>query len=410
MGQPILLWSFLNLKNRKRHFISYFVIFLFPFYSHFAMTAPFILITLLVYGVYVIIKKRTNSSSFIIGVGALFISYIIANFITIENFLQNNAQTHRDLWKNNYPDIESTIRLIAETILNGQYHAASIFGLPILIIALYSIFKKTSKWKTIFHFIISIVLIAFYYSTYRYITVFFEDSLHLLTTFNFNRFTFFVPFIFYLLLLTFYSDKKINRVLLYSLTWVFCLGNIYFNSELKYSTAKLILPNQSTQLLPSYNSFFSPALFNEITAFIALPQEDYRVVSLGIHPSIAQYNGFYTLDSYQNIYPLEYKFKFRKIIQPELNKNNVLKEYFDNWGSRVYLFSSELQESCYVDCPKYFSETIQELNVDVISLKQMSCKYIFSSVKIINAEQIGLELENMFEDDQSFYQIFLYKI
>ncbi|MDQ0218917.1 hypothetical protein J2S21_002011 [Peribacillus cavernae] len=46
---------------------------------------------------------------------------------------------------------------------------------------------------------------------------------------------------------------------------------------------------------PSVNEFYAEKLFQNIKEHIAQPQEDYRVVSIGIHPAIAQYNGFYTI-------------------------------------------------------------------------------------------------------------------
>ena len=70
-----------------------------------------------------------------------------------------------------------------------------------------------------------------------------------------------------------------------------------------------------------------------------MPVEDYRVASIGIHPAIAQYNGFYTLDTYNNFYPLSYKHEFRKIIEKELEKNKKIRNYFDAWGGRCYFFT-----------------------------------------------------------------------
>ena len=51
---------------------------------------------------------------------------------------------------------------------------------------------------------------------------------------------------------------------------------------------------------------------------------------------IAIMNNINTIDGYHNIYPLKYKFQFRKIIQKELENNSGLKKYYDNYGSRVY--------------------------------------------------------------------------
>ena len=51
--------------------------------------------------------------------------------------------------------------------------------------------------------------------------------------------------------------------------------------------------------------------------------------------------GIKVIDGYHSIYPLNYKIKFRKIIEKELENNNSLKKYYDNWGSRVYAFYTD---------------------------------------------------------------------
>jgi len=56
---------------------------------------------------------------------------------------------------------------------------------------------------------------------------------------------------------------------------------------------------------------------------------------------IAVMNDIKVIDGYHNIYPLSYKLKFRKIIEKELEKSAILKDYYDNWGSRVYAFYTD---------------------------------------------------------------------
>ena len=66
-----------------------------------------------------------------------------------------------------------------------------------------------------------------------------------------------------------------------------------------------------------------------------------KVASLGVNPMIAVMNDIHVIDGYYVIYPLSYKIKFRKIIEDELNQNQKLKKYYDDWGNRVYLFFSD---------------------------------------------------------------------
>ena len=64
-------------------------------------------------------------------------------------------------------------------------------------------------------------------------------------------------------------------------------------------------------------------------------------MSVGLDPMIAVMNDIRVIDGYHTIYPLSYKIKFRKIIEKELDKNIKLKNYYDDWGNRVYAFYTD---------------------------------------------------------------------
>ena len=64
-------------------------------------------------------------------------------------------------------------------------------------------------------------------------------------------------------------------------------------------------------------------------------------MSVGLDPLVAVMSNISVIDGYHNIYPLNYKIRFRKIIEKELEKNIELKNYYDNWGSRVYAFYND---------------------------------------------------------------------
>ena len=69
--------------------------------------------------------------------------------------------------------------------------------------------------------------------------------------------------------------------------------------------------------------------------------KDARVMSVGLDPMIAVMNDIRVIDGYHTIYPLNYKIKFRKIIERVLENDIKLKNYYDNWGSRVYAFYND---------------------------------------------------------------------
>jgi len=85
---------------------------------------------------------------------------------------------------------------------------------------------------------------------------------------------------------------------------------------------------------PSLGAFYAEDQFRAIRDHIGKDPSEYRVASLGLHPVIAQYNGFYTLNGYLRSYPLSYKYAFREILAEELNKDEDFRP-FSTAGDRA---------------------------------------------------------------------------
>lgn len=134
----------------------------------------------------------------------------------------------------------------------------------------------------------------------------------------------------------------------------------------------------------------------------------HKIVCLGLHPSILEYNGFHTVDSYMANYPLSYKHRFRKVIASELAQSETLKDYFDHWGSRCYLFSAELGNDFLWG--KHKNGKVSNLAIDIEALKELDCKYIFSAVEIENYASLKLDYKGAYTTSDSFWNIRVYKI
>lgn len=183
---------------------------------------------------------------------------------------------------------------------------------------------------------------------------------------------------------------------------------ILLHSPLKANLAKLVKGNDYYAL--DWNKFFACDIYSQIDEAIGLPKEDYRVVSIGIYPAAASYNGFYCLDGYSNNYPLSYKHSFREVIAKELDKSEYLKDYFDNWGNRCYVLCAEYPG--YYTFEKKWNPVINQLELNTERLKEMNCKYIFSAAYLNNSEELGLTLlrDEPFETEDSWYHIYVYKL
>lgn len=156
------------------------------------------------------------------------------------------------------------------------------------------------------------------------------------------------------------------------------------------------------------SEFYSEPLFREIREHIGKDPSSYRVLSVGLFPTIALYNGFYCLDGYLSSYSLEYKEKFREIIAPELEKDEAIREYFDHWGNRAYAFSSELGRSYFFTRDK--EQRLKDWDIDEAALYELGGRYVLAAVPIDTAARNGLELERVFERADSPWRIWLYRV
>ncbi|MBW3566515.1 MAG: hypothetical protein KY410_00925 [Proteobacteria bacterium] len=83
----------------------------------------------------------------------------------------------------------------------------------------------------------------------------------------------------------------------------------------------------------SFDSYYMTNWFDAMKSQL----QDGAVISVGLDPMVAPMNGVASLDGYFNLYPLEYKRRFREVIRNSLPQSGR-ENYFDKWGSRIYTF------------------------------------------------------------------------
>ncbi|MDR2044025.1 MAG: DUF6044 family protein [Clostridium sp.] len=183
--------------------------------------------------------------------------------------------------------------------------------------------------------------------------------------------------------------------------------SLLYTNFLRYNVKKLLLPDSDFPL--TWFEYYAPDLFDQVKDITGHNQEEYRVVSLGIYPAAALFNGFYCLDGYSNNYPLSYKEEFRRIIAPELEKSEALRLYYDDWGSRCYFFSAEL--GTYSLVSKHSGVVIQSLDVDTKQLEAMGAKYLISAVRLGEGhESFRLLTPEPIRSDESYFELYVYEI
>lgn len=424
-GQPLLLWAFLNfgknqtLKNRKT-VAGLGIISLFPFYSDLAWAGVSLLILGGLAWLVFMVKNggnrngkalffRSKNWRIPLALSWMALLYVGANWQLFDlTFFSPDFVSHRveySYFYNKPLRISSSLAQTAQTFFLGHHHVGLLFsGLILAVIGWASWqngtgpFLKKMLW--------GIFGISLFYGTYNWLVWLGGDWFELLTSFKFERVIVVLPMLWLMVFATALSKIRDQKILAWLLTGQLLIG-MAAHDEFQHNARQLL----GCAKKPNFKAFFDETLFSEIAGHIGQPKETYRVACLGIHPSVAQYNGFHTLDGHFSIYPLSHKHRMRKIMASELPKNETVRKEFDHFANRCYLYSAELgkDHSAFYQNKKE-RPIIERLELDAQALCNLNGCYLFSAAEIENAPETGLHLAKTFEQEKSYWRIFLYEV
>lgn len=405
LGMPLALWAFLNVRNGDKSWKNYAVFTLLPLYSSIVLGFFFFLAAMGILWLSDIVRKRGWGLPLLFSIVYMSSIYMLVEYRLVYSFLFEKVPNSRDEYFHTTLPLWRAVRLVLKNFILGHNHVMTVHALfifPATLIAFYFVYSK-NLWKQekvfVFLFVLNFLLSTWYAFWFYEGWIPVTKHFHFLNTFNFARFHFLRPLVIYAgfaLALKIISEQRVNlqsaaRGFLAAQIALLCL----FNDELIY------------QNKPTVKEFYAEDLFRQVKDYIGQPMADYRVASIGLHPAIAQYNGFFTLDTYNNFYPLSYKHQFRKIIKKELKRNKTIRTYFDKWGGRCYLFSAELGKNYMIK--KGSKRHLKNLHIDTDLFKKMGGRYIFSALPIDNASANNLILQKVFTSKNSAWRIYLYK-
>lgn len=443
LGMPLLLYAFMNLYYEKKITISLIIAFGFPFFSELPLSGVHILFTLSIGLVYFTIKNKKIPYYYFIGIGLLGFAYLITNYHILHLFLINEDFTlHREEF-NPLRDSSTFIGSLGRSllmILFSRFTAESMHTLILVFLlpfTFYIAYRYKQEKRLLLWLFISAMVISFYYGFAhweQYIIL--EGKIKFFRMFNIKRFFWFLPLLWYLILalsieIVFsapYGKKIIVGFAILQLIFLFIANgeynvhsrrairdfiNVFLPQEEEIKREIWIHPYQALMPKYTYREFYSEDLFQEIDHYIGRDKSDYRIVSIGMFPQVLQYSGFYTLDSCQSIYDLEYKHRFRRIIERELAKDETWVKWFDQWGSRCYIFCDEFPDDYYasynIDREDPDTLILNNLDLNIEAFKEMGGEYIFSVFNIRNYQENQLQRLDVFENESSPYRIYLYQ-
>lgn len=424
MGIALVWLSIIKIeKNRKMGYVG---IAIYGLFSSVILAGFAVLGAMVVFILIKFVQKKRQCLATFAGLMELLFVYIFTNIDLIKSiFVKNDFVSHKLEYQFSAKPFVSTF---ADLLLNGQYHAVSlhkyiiitvIVSFVIYLICLMrqpvGIIEKRKMHLLVMIMLLILVIALFYAGYYSEAGVQVRTNLFSgspLIAFQFQRVHWLYPVLWYvafgisLSLIYGLIKTRMKRVCIIAcaIMWVVPSLYVFRYSDLVRNVRVALL---GVDAVATWEKQYDETLFSEIENYIGRDKSDYRIVSVGLEPNVALYNGFYCLDGYSNNYNLSYKHKFGKMIDGELKNSSSLYDYYWKWGNRCYLFSSELNGTTFV--PKGESDGIN-LYVDANALKEMGTNYIFSAVRINNAEELGLDFENYFENEGSYYEIFLYSL
>ena len=241
--------------------------------------------------------------------------------------------------------------------------------------------------------------------------------------FDFSRFAFLNPFLWYtltaLIILRLIkvpdpentivsTGRKMGAtalslaLLMVVMLWPQVYNDFYYTV---YNQAYIAIKEKDTSTL-NYREFYSEPLFDRLKQDVGIGEDDW-CVAYGLHPGVLIYNGIPTLDGYLGMYPQEYKDIWCEIEEPAFAGSPSLKEYYTTWGARVCIYSGS-DENTYAPLRK-LELNDRSLKVNYEPLKALGLKYIISRVEFDNSYEYPLSPVGEYTDESSPYTIYVYE-
>lgn len=406
-GLPLVFYALLNFRNKRKTISDWFILLLYGLYSSLVLTGFFVLLLFSFILIFDFFRKKKINWYLLGGIFFLSVIYVLSNAPLFLSFwIDADYHSHRLEFKyQNLLSAKDTLTFILDTINKetGANHVVSCqkYILVLSGLVLLLMIKQKQVDRKFVILLIFILVTSIFCGIYEW-NAFADLRTILIQKFplNLSRINWLHPMCWYILLgislsYVYQSVRKWGHILV---CFVLIVQSSIVLNNLEY---------RQNIFQSGFSGFFAEEQFEDIKSYIGKDISAYRVVSVGLEPSVAQYNGFWTLDGYFATYPLEYKHKFYNIIEPEISKDKELHDYFVDWGSRCYAFSVELGKRLTISN----REEIEHLDYNFDKLKEMNGQYIISAIKINETNNPRLKLLKVFDNySSSNWTIYLYQV
>ena len=422
LGQPALLRAALSLRDGRARWPEWLVCAALPWWSSFVLVGPFVGAAWGL-GLLLDLGRRGRAAWPATARGAAGLALLLASYVVVEwqlfyGLLVAKAfVAHReefDLARLAKPGLGRGLREAAQLFWLGHYHASPFFKGGIVLAVAVGLGRlagpaRGQLGRQVVGLLAAIAGLCVLAGLLPQFATGLQGRLPLLHAFSLGRFYFLLALP-WVLLLVLVLRRLPAGWLAYALVAVQLGPVLAANPE--FTNNVRALAGHPRADAPGYAAYVAPGLLGQARALIQArtgqPPAAYRVACLGLPPAVAQLNGFYTLDSYQTLYPLAYKHAFRPLIAGELAKSPELATYFDAWGNRCYLFSAELGRNFLVG--KRPVRTVQHWAFGAAAFRHLGGRYVLSAVRLAHPAESGLRLLGVFDDSGAYWRLHLYEV
>lgn len=409
------------------------ILFVYPFYSHIVLTGMFLIgLSWLLIPVALIFGHRLRPiliATIITTISHLLVSYRLVEYAVMGGFISQRADyvmPHNSLaiaWS-------ETLRIFQYGEWAVTLHGSVIFYTVLVVLAFTLLLfvarhilwhqaersmlnrAKDTWWQSqssaLGFMVATCFAMALFCGLWNWnpITTW-RETMPILVMVNFTRISFYMPFL-WMVAFALALAIIVNKIQF--IGFILIAGLLIAQLRVELPQHEYFVEKKQTGI--TYAQFFSKPLFDDIANSLPGNRLSYVVGSIGIHPSVAQYNGFKTADAFLALYPKEYKVKFRKVVVDEFSLRPDLLKYFDEWGSSAYFYITEMW--CPRDgavCTKTKLIPPVPVRFDVLAMRDLlGVKYLFSVPTISNAADLGLTYMGTFESSESAWHITVYRL
>jgi hypothetical protein len=318
----------------------------------------------------VIFNARTELRSWI-ALGTLFLGWVLAEAPSIAAAALNAGQSQRADWNAvAVGDLPVAMQLLTASLK---------YNLPSLVVVLLAIAVAQYRRKYI-RWLVVVLACAAAPLLWYVIDARFHSQLRFLSGFSWGRIFLLVPFLAIAgaaLASEALSKARVGRLELRFVMPV-VVAVVLGQSFLLNASLIHVLAEGS-----NYAELYRNPDLLELAQTARSTTPPYRVASVGIHPGFMWGYGLETADGYLNIYPMRYQQFWERVIDKSLNQDASLRSYFQNRGSRIYLYVPGQEESgmlALLKSPGTALRFADFFDLDLLSLANV--KYIVSTVPL----------------------------